>query len=85
MGIRHAAGGQAGRDVDRLNTCRVEGGRVVDELTGPFQLGGPGNPVRIGFGYYDPTLVRHFFFEGGYVGQPVPGSQAYLEVLPVDK
>jgi hypothetical protein len=83
--IRGAAVGQSGRDVNRLNACRIERRRVIDELTGSSQFWRAGHPVGVGFGYHHPALVGYFFFQGGYVGEPVPGGQTDLEVLPVNE
>ena len=72
-------------DIDGLDARGVEGGRVVDELAGTAKLRCPGHPVGVGLGHHHPAMVGNLFFQCGNIGLAVPGGQANLEVLPVDK
>ena len=77
--------GQPGRHVNRLDAGCVQRRRVVDELAGPFQLGGAGDPVGVGFADDNAAVVGNLLFQRGHVGGPAPHRQADFEVLPIYK
>ena len=85
VGGRGLRGRDASGDEDGLDTGGVEGRRVVVELAGATQLGGSGDPIGVGLGYNDASLVGDFFPEGGEIGASIAGGETDLEVFPVDE
>ena len=85
VGAGGMGGGHAGWDKDGLDACRIEGGRVVDELAGPAELGRPGHPVGVGLGDHHPALVGYLLLQRGEIGVAVACREADLEVFPVNE